>query len=199
MSSKSEILSRIKASKPSPIPLPKVDVSIFNDDVDVIAQFKKMLESVGGNVLTATSNKDVLDQIKSLFPNLKNNYTTLNEKGFNNIALETIKTPQELEDLDLLVIEGLFGVAENGAVWIQDSYIPIRVLPFITKHLVIVLNQSDIYLNMHEVYKQLSDKDFDFGVFISGPSKTADIEQSLVIGAQGALSVTVFLRIVTES
>jgi L-lactate dehydrogenase complex protein LldG len=33
----------------------------------------------------------------------------------------------------------------------------------------------------------------DFGLFLSGPSKTADIEQALVIGAQGAVSTTVVL------
>ena len=70
---------------------------------------------------------------------------------------------------------------------------PIRVLPFITKHLVLVLNKENIVPFLHQAYQKLSSSETDFGVFVSGPSKTADIEQSLVIGAQGALSLTVFI------
>ena len=46
---------------------------------------------------------------------------------------------------------------------------------------------------MHAAYQQLNGQNFDYGLFLSGPSKTADIEQSLVIGAQGAMSLTVIL------
>ena len=46
---------------------------------------------------------------------------------------------------------------------------------------------------MKEVFLRLSDFNEGYGVFISGPSKTADIEQSLVIGAQAALSLNIFL------
>ena len=78
-------------------------------------------------------------------------------------------------------------------IWISEDNIPVRVSPFITKHLVLVLKKSDIVPTLHHAYEQIQSLDFDFGIFLSGPSKTADIEQSLVIGAQGALSLTVFL------
>lgn len=69
---------------------------------------------------------------------------------------------------------------------------PVRVLPFITKHLVLVLNEAKIVSTQHHAFEQLKNSDFDYGIFISGPSKTADIEQSLAIGAQGALSLIIF-------
>ena len=74
---------------------------------------------------------------------------------------------------------------------VADEKLPMRVLPFITKHLVLVLAKKNLVGYMHEAYQKI-DKT-DFGVFISGPSKTADIEQSLVIGAHGALSLSVFI------
>ena len=98
-----------------------------------------------------------------------------------------------MERLDLAVIEGQFGVAENGAVWVSDKNFYHRSIPFITSHLIIILREEDFVENMHAACSRLVGFNERYGVFISGPSKTADIEQSLVIGAQGALSVTISL------
>ena len=66
-------------------------------------------------------------------------------------------------------------------------------MPFITKHLVLVINADKLVGNMHDAYARIADQHTEFGLFLSGPSKTADIEQTLVIGAQGALSLHVVL------
>jgi L-lactate dehydrogenase complex protein LldG len=194
MSSRFEILSKIKSNKPAFLGLPDIDLDKFNEDINLLDKFIKMIEEVGGKVLTSTSNKDLFSQINNLFPGFKIRYSILKDSAsFNTIQLKNIKRPQELEGLDLLILEGLFGVSENGAIWISDNEVPIRVLPFITKHLILVLDKTKIVSNMHKAYELLSVPN-DYGLFISGPSKTADIEQSLVIGAQGALSLTVFLK-----
>ncbi|RLD79131.1 MAG: lactate utilization protein B/C [Bacteroidetes bacterium] len=195
MSSRDHILSKIKASKPNYQDLLEIDLSVFNEDLDLLEEFKRKIEVVGGKVYSANSTVEILEKVKVLFPDTKSNYSALpNSETFNTIDIEDINNPQELDDLDLLVLKGEFGVAENGAIWITDDNFPIRVLPFITKHLVLVIDKVEISPYMHQAYERLKGKDYNFGLFLSGPSKTADIEQALVIGAQGALSLNVFVN-----
>ncbi|MFC2110788.1 lactate utilization protein C, partial [Bacteroidota bacterium] len=150
---------------------------------------------VGGNVVLKTANESVFTQVSSMYPGTKVNYSALeNSEEFNTLSIESLKTPHELEDLDVLIIKSNLGVAENGAVWLSDDKLPVRVLPFITKHLVVVIDKEHIVPFLHQAYEQLSSKETDFGVFLSGPSKTADIEQSLVIGAHGAMTLTIILN-----
>ena len=195
MGSRKDILTKIKANKPELLDLPQIINNVFDEGFDILKEFTKKVEIVGGNVYPISSYTEVFTKIKELFPEAKENFSMLDEtsKSFNTISLENIKQPKELEDLDILVLESNLGVAENGSIWLEDKEIPVRVLPFITKHLILVLEEKNIVPYMHNAYATLSDIHTDFGVFISGPSKTADIEQSLLIGAHGALSLTVFL------
>ena len=85
-----------------------------------------------------------------------------------------------------------YGVAENGAVWIEQD-VKQRAIYFIAEKLVILLDKNKIVNNMHEAYKLIDTGEYGFGTFISGPSKTADIEQALVMGAHGARDVMVVL------
>lgn len=103
-----------------------------------------------------------------------------------------MEDPAELNGTDLAVIDGKIGVAENGAVWIEQD-VKQRAIYFIAEKLVILLDKNKIVNNMHEAYKLIDTGEYGFGTFISGPSKTADIEQVLVMGAHGARDVMVVL------
>jgi len=96
-------------------------------------------------------------------------------------------------ETDSLTIQGEFLVAENGAIWIEPTADMERSSIFLAEHLVIEVPKSELVNNMHEAYQRLKGCNFSYGTFISGPSKTADIEQSLVIGAQGPKSCMVVL------
>ncbi len=98
-----------------------------------------------------------------------------------------------LARLDVLVCPGAFGVAENGAVWLAESGMGSRAAPFLAQHLVLALDHSAIVPDMHAACDRLETFGEGYGAFVAGPSKTADIEQTLVIGAHGPRSLTVLL------
>lgn len=181
MSSKSEILRKIRELKLEAKPLPIL--SHFDAPDNLEERFKQAIIANKGEVLTIA---ELETKIKSgIFPKV---YSRLEEfKDFSNQSLP--EDPHALYDLDLAVIRGQFGVAENGAIWLEDHDLELRALPFITEHLAIILDRKLLVGNMHHAYSKIGLQESGFGLFIAGPSKTADIEQSLVIGAHGAKSL----------
>lgn len=105
---------------------------------------------------------------------------------------DELEDPRDLAGTDVAIVRGAFGVVENGAVWIPRAFRH-KAMLFIPEALVILLDRKQIVCNMHEAYAREDFDTYDFGSFIAGPSKTADIEQALVIGAHGARDVTVIL------
>ena len=192
MNSREKILSAIKKSKPAFIPIVKLDIQFESKPIDSLQTFITVLESMHSKIRRVRGWKEISDDINVL----KNEGSyVLNaikeiENDRENISQ---KAKNELETLDYAFIKGEIAVAENGAVWLNDESFVNRLLPFICKHLCIVINTKNIVYNLHEAYKIIKINETGFGVFISGPSKTADIEQTLVIGAQAALSVTVYI------
>jgi len=186
------ILKSIKANKPVLLHVPEIDVNAFAEEVDLVETFKNSVMLVGGNIIEVTA-KDIDREIKKMYPKSEQIISIANESSLGTISISANTDPHDLEHIDLAIVKGELGVAENGAVWISENQFIVRVLPFITNDLVIVLSKDRLCLHMLEAYDLIAERERDFGLFISGPSKTADIEQSLVIGAQGAMSLTVFL------
>jgi L-lactate dehydrogenase complex protein LldG len=186
MSSREDILAKLKAIPRENSLLPEIPV--FNFPLDHKEAFIRAIEANKGEVITKTELKDFIainsfGKIISLVNGMEN---------LSNSNLPTVA--HELNELEVAIIQGQFGVAENGAIWLTDENLGLRALPFITEHLVIVLDEKSLVSNMHEAYQKIGQQYSGFGLFIAGPSKTADIEQSLVIGAHGAKSLRVVLR-----
>ena len=159
---------------------------------DKLEQFYLVMKQVGGEAILLKEGEDVNDFIKKTYPEAKRIASNL--KGITCATLnpDDVENPAELNGTDLAVIDGKVGVAENGAVWIEQD-VKQRAVYFIAEKLVILLDRNRIVNNMHEAYKRIDTGEYGFGTFISGPSKTADIEQALVMGAHGARDVLVIL------
>ena len=90
--------------------------------------------------------------------------------------------------LDLCVLRGEFAVVENGAVWHVPSSPRERRAALLAEHLVVVIEGDAIVPTLHQAYERIDLAALPFGWFLCGPSKTADIEQALVLGAHGPRS-----------
>ena len=161
---------------------------------DPLVQFIKMTESVGGHVIEVKEGQDINELVKEMYPDAKEIASNLPEVTIATRNPDTVGRARDLNGTDVGIIRGQFGVAENACVWIPQT-MKEKAVCFISENLVILLPKSQIVNNMHEAYKRIEfDKEYDgYGTFISGPSKTADIAQVLVMGAQAARSATILL------
>jgi L-lactate dehydrogenase complex protein LldG len=190
MSARESILNIISANKQAPADLPVISLDQVTNYDDVYVKFKITLESIGGQVLEL----DDINELGSLInEEIDKGHYVLNAINGAHDELNASKDAITLEPVHKAFIKAGIGVAENGAIWIKESQMINRLLPFICQHLVVVLEKEKIVSTMHHAYQQVNVFEEGFGVFIAGPSKTADIEQSLVIGAHGARSMTVYI------
>ena len=158
---------------------------------DIIKQFIEISKTVGGKVIEVKATDDLNAVIRKAYPDAK--VFASNVKGIQaDLNPDTVATAADLNGIDVGIIQGEMGVAENGCIWVPQT-MKERAIYFISEELVILLDKKNIVNNMHEAYKRVEMNNYGYGVFISGPSKTADIEQALVMGAQAARGVTVIL------
>jgi L-lactate dehydrogenase complex protein LldG len=192
MSSREQILSALKKNQPPTLAVPDIAVTPIAYD-NPAEKFTTTLQGIGATVINVGSLNEVAQYIQSTFPSPARIVSVVPELLLNTEASVFTQKPQTLENVALAVLRGQFGVAENGAVWITNEAMGDRALPFIAAHLALIISKSDIVNTMQEAYERIGSSAHEFGTFIAGPSKTADIEQSLVLGAHGPKSLALFL------
>lgn len=202
MSSREKILAAVKNNQPAFVDLSPLSAVQAAEEF-LAKNFSVMLETIGGAVFVVSGFDSIATIIKEKFADAKRIVSTCPELsgthfGDLGTAIEVnadirYDDVHELSDIDLAVIRAHFGVAENAAVWVTEELMIERAVPFICQHLAVVIPKKDIVPTMREAYDKIAGAQYGFGTFIAGPSKTADIEQSLVLGAHGPKSMTVFL------
>ncbi|MBF0287003.1 MAG: LUD domain-containing protein [SAR324 cluster bacterium] len=174
---------------------------LFDDPVE---QFIESVQVVAGTPVICADLKECAQQIEkhelfreaNILCNLEPNWNfSASQKGSGKEWMEVNEQddPHSFEKVDLCIMQGQFGVAENGAIWIDSRFVAQQAVLFLTQHLILTVPRQEIVQNMHQAYARLSFDSAYYGCFIAGPSKTADIEQALVIGAHGPRSLTVYL------
>lgn len=192
MTDREKILSAIRNANLGPGTVkPAQDPAHFLDYEQPLEQACRMVEAVGGEVVRYEGpaghegEAGVRELVERIRPGCEVFFAL-------NRGLEDF----ELRPVEVLVVKGSFIVAENGSVWInagQPASSSHRSLLFLAEHLFLVLDSDQVVNNMHEACNRIRAEKCSYGTFVSGPSKTADIEQALVIGAQGPRRMTLIV------
>ncbi len=181
MNARETILNALKERREAPADRPLFEKEPMRFD-DLSEAFATALEAAGGE---AVETEEVsAEAIAGHF-------------RFEGRILDTRESGEELSRRDgigLVIVEGAFGVAENGAVWIDPNERYPRELLTLAENVAVVLKKGAIVATMHEAYERIDFSGISYALFMAGPSKTADIEQALVIGAHGAIGMRVFLQ-----
>jgi L-lactate dehydrogenase complex protein LldG len=188
MSSRDFILDRVRRNQPAPLPLPEMP-RFERPPAPLWEAFAAALARMGGVVAEAPARDQLNRLISERFPAAKVICSATPElRGTRDLA--AIRNPGELEDVDLGIVRGAFGVAETGSVYLSESELGINALGFLPQHLLVLLDPAAIVPDLHHAYRQRGFFEARYVVLMTGPSATADIEGVLIRGAQGIRSFT---------
>lgn len=190
MSSRDDILGRVRRNQPPAVSLPEIPA--FASAPGRLIAFKEALVRMGGKLAEAPTDGDFDALMRKLFPDARVVCSAVPEVNGNRPLNATV-APRELDDVDVGVVRAAFGVAETGSVWLTEAELKVNALGFLAQHLVVLLDAERIVGNIHDAYRARARFDARYGVFMTGPSATADIEGVLIHGAQGVRSLTAIL------
>lgn len=207
--SRQEILGRINAIDNSER-ASESNISFKNEEIykpilpDAISCFKAELEAISGQCVVCKTEQDVVSNLNILMQQKGIRELYCRDKSIDAfLTANNIKTTNSPSDFELMQagITGCeFLIARTGSLVVTsagDSGRQLNVFPPVH----IVLANSDQLLNYpEEALIAIAEK--YAGAFpstittITGPSRTADIEKTLVLGAHGPKELIVFLSIV---
>ena len=197
MNTKDKILGRLRQGVREQFDMPDLSTLHPITFPDPVAQFiQKATTTAGARLIELPEGADLNQAVHEAYPQAR--IFAGNLPGIDvQLNPDTVAEARELTAVDVGIVQGCIGVAENACIWVPQA-MKEKAICFASENLVILLQRKDIVNNMHEAYARISGseeyfRNYKFGTFISGPSKTADIESALVYGAQAARSLTIIL------
>lgn len=204
-SSKEKILKKIREalSNSTPLPFPKSEgtSSVFQPQTEELEiLFAKEFTKLLGKFAFCINETDAKNQIKKLILQQKWGNIYCNEDELLNLfktkEFPTIKK-SSLENCDAAITSCNYLVARTGAIVMSSAQQSGRTVSAYTPVHICIAYTDQLMFDTRDALKDLKKKYGNnipsFITFAAGPSRTADIEKTLVVGVHGPKEVYVFL------
>lgn len=205
MSSKDKILKKVrealKKSNPVPYPQEKDGNNIYPPPADELAVvFAKELGAVGGKFVYCANDLELAEQLEGLSEQKGWRHLYCWEKDLQerlttqDFRLMRIGKILDKADVGITSCEAL--VARLGSVLLSSRQASGRTLSVYPPIHIVVASFDDLVYDIQEAFQKVIDKYQSMPSMMclaAGPSRTADIEKTLVLGAHGPKEIYVFL------
>lgn len=150
----------------------------------IIDRFKESVESVAGHCVVTT---DVAEVLKQIIADLKAQRIASSEDPPN---------AQEIFEFDVGISNAQAGIAETGTLVLDSARERHRLVSLVPPVHIAIINASSIVETLGDALTLLQkDKEISPAItFITGPSRTADIELTMAIGVHGPRELYVIVN-----
>ncbi len=197
------IIEKIRKVNRNKLQQPAVpqDADVYNiPDMDLKLLFKQELEKVGGTTFICQNRQDLTQKLKQFF-NQKSYKTPVTfsrevKEILQKAGIKFYDDKEHFKHLDAGINTCDALVAWTGSIVVSSKQAGSRQINVFAPELIIIAHSSQIFLNIDQALDYVLKKyNFDLSLLtlITGPSKTADIEKTLIYGMHGARQVYVFI------
>jgi L-lactate dehydrogenase complex protein LldG len=169
-------------------------------NTDLFETFAAMLTTAGGDAVVVTSLGDVLDMVRSAtgvgpgapvwlssqavdaYPNLQGTLRC------GDVSCALASDPAMVRDAPLGITAARLAIAETGSVLLNENDLAGRAVSLMTQRLIVLCRLDALAPSLDEaapVLRELAHGGASYATFVTGPSRTADIERELAVGVQG--------------
>jgi L-lactate dehydrogenase complex protein LldG len=156
----------------------------------LLGRFFAAFQTMGGKVLEVGGDGDPLAHLRARLASAGDVVSRVPEIAGNR-DLDLTLPPSSLADVDIAIVRAAFGVAETGSIALSERELGVNTLAYLAQHLIVLLDPTDVVINIHHAYQRPEFAQSRYLVFHTGPSATADIEGVLIHGAQGVRSLSI--------
>lgn len=178
-----------------------LDSVFVQPDGDLVDVFKTQLDNIAGNCFVVNDESELNKELSSLITDSNWNSYYCNEPSLKSIfesneGLQTIEQVSVPDNVDICITLCEALVARTGSVLVSSVVDNRKAFAAPEIHIVVAFESQlvqDVNIALRNLKKKYIEKIPSQVTIITGPSRTADIEKTLILGAHGPKKLAVFL------